>query len=113
MPFDVIYDSFGNSLFLIVYETKFDFLFIMSICLTIVDASEIVSFVLSQEGGDSLAQKFGLQRPAEEIHAGDVGEPNNSYFRHCNQRSCVCAVLEAKYGEALKNIAALRGTYVL
>eukprot|EP01036_Dinobryon_divergens_P027893 gene27893-36747_t len=61
MPFDVIYDSF--------------------------DASEIVSFVLSQEGEDSLAQKFGLQRPAEEIHA----------------------VLEAKYGEALKNIAALRG----
>jgi hypothetical protein len=39
------------------------------------DASQIVSFVLSREEDDSLAQKYGLQRPAEEIHAGDAGEP--------------------------------------
>ena len=79
MPFDVIYDSFGNSI-LSCMKRKRDFLSIMSICFPIVDASEIVSFVLSQEGEDSLAQKFGLQRPAEEIHAGDVGESLTASF---------------------------------
>lgn len=45
LPFDIVYDP--------------------------LDASAVVSFVLAQEGSDSLASKYGLDRPAEEIHAGE------------------------------------------
>jgi len=62
LPFDVIYDP--------------------------LDASAVVAFVASQKDQEeSMFTRFGLDRPADEIHAE----------------------LERKYGEALKSVAALRG----
>lgn len=62
LPFDVIYDP--------------------------LDASAVVAYVASQKDSEgSMYSRFGLDRPADEIHAE----------------------LERKYGEALKSVAALRG----